>query len=102
MLSDDILEYLLKGQRLDQPAGCIDAVYELMASCWTRMPSMRPACLAAVDHLYFAYVLLQSFDAFSEQCRTMKVDESAHDFAGLARCLIICFRPILSFLLFYE
>ncbi|XP_074502377.1 tyrosine-protein kinase Mer [Sebastes fasciatus] len=38
----EIYDYLLEGQRLKQPADCLDALYELMYSCWRADPLDRP------------------------------------------------------------
>ncbi len=52
---DEILEYLHQGHRLEQPNGCMDTLYEVMASCWTRDPHDRPVC-----HVDFGYLIALS------------------------------------------
>ncbi|XP_062319019.1 tyrosine-protein kinase Mer isoform X1 [Osmerus eperlanus] len=38
----EIYDYLLEGQRLKQPADCLDELYEIMYSCWRSDPLDRP------------------------------------------------------------
>ncbi|KAJ3610195.1 hypothetical protein NHX12_022289 [Muraenolepis orangiensis] len=38
----EIYDYLLEGQRLKQPADCLDDLYEIMYSCWRVDPLDRP------------------------------------------------------------
>ncbi|KAM8739208.1 tyrosine-protein kinase Mer [Acanthopagrus schlegelii] len=38
----EIYDYLLEGQRLKQPADCLDELYEIMYSCWRADPLDRP------------------------------------------------------------
>ena len=37
-----IYEALELGQRLPQPQGCPDSIYEMMLQCWTFLPDDRP------------------------------------------------------------
>ncbi|MGH0153562.1 UNVERIFIED_CONTAM: hypothetical protein FKN15_031739 [Acipenser sinensis] len=38
----EIYDYLLQGHRLQQPADCLDELYEIKSSCWRRNPADRP------------------------------------------------------------
>eukprot|EP00803_Ostreobium_quekettii_P004159 evm.model.scf_1037.5 EVM.evm.TU.scf_1037.5 scf_1037:22658-32305(+) len=38
----EVMDRVLKGDRLPKPAGCPDAIYELMRDCWHTKPSDRP------------------------------------------------------------
>ncbi|KAI6241709.1 Tyrosine-protein kinase receptor svh-2 [Aphelenchoides fujianensis] len=40
---DAVLDYLLNGGRLEQPAGCTKEIYDLMCSCWRPDPAHRPS-----------------------------------------------------------
>lgn len=42
LLCSQILEALEQGQRLQQPQGCPDNIYEMMQECWKFLPSERP------------------------------------------------------------
>ncbi|XP_078383581.1 uncharacterized protein LOC144666103 isoform X2 [Oculina patagonica] len=38
----EVVEFVRSGQRLKQPDGCPDEIYEIMMSCWRPDPSLRP------------------------------------------------------------
>lgn len=38
----DLLQLLRQGQRMKQPEGCTDEMFELMESCWRSIPANRP------------------------------------------------------------
>lgn len=38
-----ILDYILKGNRLPQPENCPDSVYEIMNQCWDEDSKKRPS-----------------------------------------------------------
>ncbi|XP_068735923.1 uncharacterized protein [Montipora capricornis] len=39
----EILDFLNSGQRLKQPEGCSDDIYQIMVSCWKQDPLQRPS-----------------------------------------------------------
>ncbi|KAM6973676.1 tyrosine-protein kinase receptor TYRO3 [Aplochiton taeniatus] len=49
--NSEIYEYLIKGERLKQPAECRDDVYEIMHSCWSPVPKCRPSFQHLIDQL---------------------------------------------------
>ncbi|KAG9509172.1 Tyrosine-protein kinase transforming protein ros, partial [Fragariocoptes setiger] len=40
---DDIRDHINKGERLEKPDNCPDAVYQLMRNCWENEPECRPS-----------------------------------------------------------
>ncbi|XP_066467950.1 tyrosine-protein kinase Mer isoform X2 [Tiliqua scincoides] len=59
----EIYDYLLHGQRLKQPEGCLDELYEIMYSCWRADPVDRPTFSELKLHLE---KLSESLPALSE------------------------------------
>ncbi|XP_071400069.1 tyrosine-protein kinase receptor TYRO3, partial [Centroberyx affinis] len=49
--NSEIYEYLIKGERLKQPADCRDDIYEIMHSCWSPVPKCRPSFQQLMDQL---------------------------------------------------
>lgn len=49
--NSEIYEYLIKGERLKQPADCRDDIYEIMHSCWSPVPKCRPSFQHLIDQL---------------------------------------------------
>ncbi|XP_071594906.1 tyrosine-protein kinase Mer isoform X1 [Heliangelus exortis] len=47
----EIYEYLLHGQRLKKPEGCLDELYEMMSACWRADPAARPTFSQLKVHL---------------------------------------------------
>lgn len=41
--SDDVLEQLEDGYRMDPPEGCPYHIYSIMEQCWMLEPSQRPS-----------------------------------------------------------
>ncbi|CAM5122172.1 unnamed protein product [Natator depressus] len=41
--NSEIYDYLRQGHRLKQPLDCLDALYQLMSSCWALHPKERPS-----------------------------------------------------------
>ena len=41
--SVQVLGQIMAGKRLRHPAGCPDAVYDVMQRCWSATPELRPA-----------------------------------------------------------
>ncbi|XP_029937878.1 tyrosine-protein kinase receptor TYRO3 isoform X2 [Myripristis murdjan] len=49
--NSEIYEYLIKGERLKQPADCRDDIYEIMHSCWSPVPKCRPSFQHLIEQL---------------------------------------------------
>jgi hypothetical protein len=49
--SREVIEMLDRGERLNQPAGCPDAMYSLMSRCWHANPRMRPTFVEIYQYL---------------------------------------------------
>ncbi|KAJ7382832.1 hypothetical protein OS493_032467 [Desmophyllum pertusum] len=47
----EVVDFLKSGQRLKQPDGCPDKIYEIMISCWRPDPSQRPSFSELVTSL---------------------------------------------------
>ncbi|KFP05586.1 Tyrosine-protein kinase Mer, partial [Calypte anna] len=47
----EIYEYLLHGQRLKKPEGCLDELYGMMSACWRADPAARPTFSQLKVHL---------------------------------------------------
>ncbi|XP_041121943.1 LOW QUALITY PROTEIN: tyrosine-protein kinase receptor TYRO3-like [Polyodon spathula] len=56
----EIYEYLLKGNRLKQPPGCVDKVFEIMHSCWNSNPKGRPSFQSLIGQLEEVWAGLDS------------------------------------------
>ncbi|XP_041131333.1 tyrosine-protein kinase receptor TYRO3 [Polyodon spathula] len=56
----EIYEYLLKGNRLKQPPGCLDKVFEIMHSCWNSDPKGRPSFQSLIGQLEEVWAGLDS------------------------------------------
>lgn len=41
--TNEILNLLKTGYRMEKPKNCSDSVYELMKSCWNLKPNQRPS-----------------------------------------------------------
>jgi len=47
----EIVDFLKSGQRLKQPDGCPDNIYQMMTSCWSYDPLKRPSFSELVTSL---------------------------------------------------
>jgi len=51
MSNSETVEYVLKGNRLEQPSLCPEQVYKLMLQCWDIDPDRRPSFKVLFDQL---------------------------------------------------
>ena len=51
LTNQEMLEFLQAGNRLEQPPGTPDEIYEIMLSCWREQPSDRPNFATIADLL---------------------------------------------------
>nr|XP_033792403.1 tyrosine-protein kinase Mer [Geotrypetes seraphini]XP_033792404.1 tyrosine-protein kinase Mer [Geotrypetes seraphini] len=103
----EIYDYLLQGQRLKQPADCLDELYEIMYACWRADPVDRPTFTELKLHLekllgslsdiknkdnviYMNTNLLEDSADFLEQLNFTNVDMSLDPKYMIDSC---CFKP---------
>jgi hypothetical protein len=51
MSNEDVIQFVIKGGRLDKPAKCPDELYQLMLRCWNANPEQRPDFGQALQEL---------------------------------------------------
>jgi len=68
-----VAEWVLSGERLEQPTDCADDLYDVMSSCWADLPEERPSFQSVVE------MIGQVMTDRSEKKTTEDVEESEEE-----------------------
>uniref|UniRef100_A0A8C6RL03 Tyrosine-protein kinase receptor n=1 Tax=Nannospalax galili TaxID=1026970 RepID=A0A8C6RL03_NANGA len=51
--NQEVLDFIIKGSRMDPPRGCPGPVYRIMTQCWQHQPELRPNFASILEHLQY-------------------------------------------------